>query len=73
LKLFHESGEEGKKGAVEELIHCKNPCKCHNVPPSSTTIKKKKVMFVSIGMQEAKDRKMEVCPKERHETLPGNN
>jgi hypothetical protein len=24
-----------------ELIHCKNPCKCHNVPPPSTTIKKK--------------------------------
>jgi hypothetical protein len=24
------------------LIHCKNFCKCHNVPPPSTTIKKKK-------------------------------
>jgi hypothetical protein len=23
------------------LIHCKNLCECHNVPPSITTIKKK--------------------------------
>jgi hypothetical protein len=25
------------------MIHCKNLCKCYNVPPSSTTIKKKKI------------------------------
>jgi hypothetical protein len=24
------------------LIYCKDICKCHNVPPPSTTIKKKK-------------------------------
>jgi hypothetical protein len=24
------------------LIYCKNFCKCHNVPPPSTTIKKSK-------------------------------
>jgi hypothetical protein len=24
------------------LIHCKDLCKCHNVPPPSTTIKGKK-------------------------------
>jgi hypothetical protein len=25
-----------------DLIHCKNLCKCYNVPPPSTTIKKGK-------------------------------
>jgi hypothetical protein len=47
-----EEGERGKKGreggrrAGEgvnssniHLIQCKNFCKCHNVPPPSTTIK----------------------------------
>jgi hypothetical protein len=36
--------EGRKKGAVEglnssmkQLIHCKNLCKCYNVPPPSTT------------------------------------
>jgi hypothetical protein len=28
--------------SVIYLIHCKNLCKCHNVPPPSTTIKEKK-------------------------------
>jgi hypothetical protein len=27
------------------LIYCKNICKCHNVPPPSTTIKKEKKFF----------------------------
>jgi hypothetical protein len=25
------------------LIHCKNLCKCHNIPTPSTTIKEKKI------------------------------
>jgi hypothetical protein len=40
-------GEERWKRAVEGvnssmiyLIHCKNLCKCYNVPPPSRTIKK---------------------------------
>jgi hypothetical protein len=39
----------GKRRMMEEvnssmiyLIHCKNFCKCHNVPPPGTTIKIKK-------------------------------
>jgi hypothetical protein len=32
---------EGVNSNMIYLIHCKNFCKCHNVPPSSTTIKKK--------------------------------
>jgi hypothetical protein len=42
-------GEEVKRRMVEGvnlsmiyLIYCKNFCKCHNVPPSSTTIKELK-------------------------------
>jgi hypothetical protein len=37
-------GRRGKRKVVEGvkasiyLIHCKNFCKCHNVPPPSTTI-----------------------------------
>jgi hypothetical protein len=27
------------------MIHCKNLCKCHNVSPSITTIKEKKIYF----------------------------
>jgi hypothetical protein len=42
-------GEGGKRRIMVEgvdssrmyLIHCKNFCKCHNVPPPSTAIKKK--------------------------------
>jgi hypothetical protein len=32
---------EGVNSNMIYLIYCKNFCKCHNVPPSSTTIKKK--------------------------------
>jgi hypothetical protein len=46
LKLFQEWGEERIKendGVVNSsmmyLIYCKNLCKCHDVPPPSTTIK----------------------------------
>jgi hypothetical protein len=49
LKLFQECGEREIKeggGRVNSimiyLIHYKNFCKCHNVPPSSTIKKKKK-------------------------------
>jgi hypothetical protein len=33
-----ESGGEGEYSMIY-LIHCKNLCKCHNVPPTSTIIK----------------------------------
>jgi hypothetical protein len=46
LSLFQESGEgrikeSGGRGEskYDNLIHDKNLCKCHNVPPVSTTIK----------------------------------
>jgi hypothetical protein len=32
---------EGVNSSIVYLIYCKNFCKCHNVPPPSTTIKKK--------------------------------
>jgi hypothetical protein len=32
----------GVNSSMTYLIHCKNQCKCHNVPPPSTTIKEKK-------------------------------
>jgi hypothetical protein len=32
---------EGVNSSMIYLIHCKNLCKCHNVPPPSTTIKEK--------------------------------
>jgi hypothetical protein len=42
-------GGQGNKGIEQEvnsckmyLIHCKNLCKCHNVPAPSTTIKGEK-------------------------------
>jgi hypothetical protein len=35
-------GVEGVNSSMIYLIQCKNLCKCHNVPPPSTTIKKKK-------------------------------
>jgi hypothetical protein len=45
LKLFQELGEGGWKRAIEGvtssliyLTHCKNLCKCCNVPLPSTTI-----------------------------------
>jgi hypothetical protein len=31
----------GVNSSIMYLIHYKNFCKCHNVPPSSTTIKEK--------------------------------
>jgi hypothetical protein len=31
----------GMNSSMIHLIHCKNLCKCHNVPPPSTTIKRK--------------------------------
>jgi hypothetical protein len=33
--------QEGVISSMLYLIHCKNLCKCHSVPPPSTTIKKK--------------------------------
>jgi hypothetical protein len=33
---------EGVNSSIVYLIYCKNFCKCHNVPPPSTAIKKKK-------------------------------
>jgi hypothetical protein len=48
LKLFQVSEEGGIKEMVEGinsnmiyLIYFENFCKCHNVPPPSTTIKEK--------------------------------
>jgi hypothetical protein len=42
-------GEEGQRRMMEGVnssviysIHCKNFCKCHNVPPPSITIKTNK-------------------------------
>jgi hypothetical protein len=32
----------GVNSSMIYLIHCKNLCKCHNVPPPSTIIKEKK-------------------------------
>jgi hypothetical protein len=31
------------------LIHCKNLCKCYSVPPSITTIRKKKEKHVQMS------------------------
>jgi hypothetical protein len=48
-KIIPGIGVGGKKRVVEGVnscmiysIHCKNLCKCHSVPPPSTTIKEKK-------------------------------
>jgi hypothetical protein len=35
-------GGRDKDSSLIYLIHCKNICKCHNIPPSSTTINKQK-------------------------------
>jgi hypothetical protein len=40
---------KGINSIVIYLIYCKNLCKCHNIPPPSTTIKRMKV----IKMNEA--------------------
>jgi hypothetical protein len=37
-----ETGRGGVNSNVIYLIHCKNLCKCHNVPPPSPEIKEKK-------------------------------
>jgi hypothetical protein len=48
LRQFQELGEgtneshEVVNSSMIYLIRCKNLCKCHNVPPSSTTKEKKK-------------------------------
>jgi hypothetical protein len=38
---IEENGSGGNSKMIH-LMHCKNFCKCHNVPPPSTTIKRKK-------------------------------
>jgi hypothetical protein len=50
FKLLQEWAEGGDKRMVEGvnssmmyLIYCKNFCKCHNVPPPNTTIRKAKI------------------------------
>jgi hypothetical protein len=49
IKTVPESGERGWRREVEGgnsslmyLIHCKNLCKCYNVPTPSTTKKNEK-------------------------------
>jgi hypothetical protein len=51
VKMIHVENIPGMQGGgIKEssefsmiyLIYCKNFCKCHNVPPPSTTIKKGK-------------------------------
>jgi hypothetical protein len=37
--------EEGVNSSMIYLIHCKNFCKCHNVPSPSITIKKTMKLF----------------------------
>jgi hypothetical protein len=45
-KYFRNGGwvikVEGMNSRMMHLIHCKNFNKCHNIPPPSTTIQKKK-------------------------------
>jgi hypothetical protein len=38
----------GVKSSMIYLIHHKNICECHNVPPPSTAIKKKKERFSKV-------------------------
>jgi hypothetical protein len=35
--------EEGNSSMID-LIHCKNFCKCYNVPPPNTTIKRNRTV-----------------------------
>jgi hypothetical protein len=37
-----QTAVEGVNSSMIYFIHCKNLCKCYNVPTPSTTIKKKK-------------------------------
>jgi hypothetical protein len=46
------------------LIYCKNVCKCHNEPPPSTIIKKRK--------EKEKERKKEGRPKHKTEYKKGS-
>jgi hypothetical protein len=41
---------EGVNSSVIYLIHCKNFCKCDNVPPTNTIIKKTPVMISPISL-----------------------
>jgi hypothetical protein len=41
IMRIEENGWGGNSKMIY-LIHCKNFCKCHNVPPPRTTIKEKK-------------------------------
>jgi hypothetical protein len=46
---FNIYKESGVNSSMSYLIHGKNLCKCHNVPPPSATIKeKKKTKYVMI-------------------------
>jgi hypothetical protein len=48
-----EGGIKETSGRVNSsmihLRHCKNFCKCHNIPPSSTTIKRSQEVFMYIS------------------------
>jgi hypothetical protein len=37
-----KENDGGVNSTMIDLIYCKNFCKCHSVPPLSTTIKEKK-------------------------------
>jgi hypothetical protein len=37
-KKIKENSERVQQSSMIYLIHCKNFCKCNNVPPPSTTI-----------------------------------
>jgi hypothetical protein len=67
---------EGVNSRIIYFIYFKNFCKCHNVPPSSTTIKKR-------GKKEKKERgiptmrvpnffKSDIIMKFKNTTLDGN-
>jgi hypothetical protein len=45
-EIMQSSG--GVSSHMLNLIHCKNFCKCHNVPPPITTIKGKKRTWAMI-------------------------
>jgi hypothetical protein len=44
LRLFQEWGEKIYSSMIY-LLHCKNPCKCHNVLSPSTTIIKQELII----------------------------
>jgi hypothetical protein len=43
-----DGGGEFKYDIFDTLIYCQNFCKCHNVPPPSTTIKKECVIIIQL-------------------------